>query len=139
MVLITGCNTGSSEYTFPEETNYEYEVLEQWQPYEEDTNEGIGLTLLLKEDENDLSREGVIEFIDTMKQDKDPVNISIYLTQKAYDEEQSGNYTSAFDRGFLLVYIKNTTVNRAYYGVNEIRWMQEEGRFSGLFGETTEL
>jgi hypothetical protein len=49
------------------------------------------------------------------------------------------NYTYDFDHGFLLMYIKNTTGKGLYIGVNEIRWMQEKGKFEHLFGGKTKM
>jgi hypothetical protein len=129
----------TTKYTLPKNTNYKYEVLRQGEPYEEDTNNGLGLEILLKEKESDLTKKGIVKFINTIEKDKDPVNIRIFLSRKAYEDEQNENYSDEYDKGYLLFYVKNTTVDRAYYGFNEIRWMQEKGKFSNLFGNKTKL
>ena len=132
-------NVEKDPLTDKKEINYDYEILREWEPYKEDTNNSLGLEILLKEKEKDLTKEGLIEFINTLKKDIDPVTFKIYLSKKAYEEENNYNYTDEFDKGFLLVYIKNMTVNRTYYGVNEIRWMQVIGKFSSFFGQSTKF
>ena len=75
-----------------------------------------------------------------MKKDRDPVFIKIYLSRKAYQEKLTGNYSVEYDRGFLLFYVKNITLSSsAYYGCDEIRWMQAKGKFSNLFGHKTKF
>lgn len=122
-----------------EKPTYKYEILRRWKPYPKFTDNGLGLEILLKEKESDLTEKGIVKFINTMKKHWDPVVIKIYLSRKAYQEGLTESFTVEYDKGYLLFYVKNTTVRGAYYGLNEIRWMQEKGKFSNLFGHKTKL
>jgi len=111
-----------------------YSILRKWHPYEKQT--GLGLDIWL---ETDLSEAQIVSFLMQLTKDKDPVKINIYTDRTVYENEKKGIYGPEYGKHFLLVYIKNTTVKRAFYGVDEIRWMQESGKFSHLFGKKTPM
>lgn len=111
-----------------------YTILRQWLP--DNTPNGYGAELLL---EQDVTEQELILFLKRLGEGKDPVLIKIYTTRKAYEEELSGTYTTEYDRGYLLSYIRKRAGRGAYARVNEIRWMQKEGPFSHLYGQTTPL
>jgi len=113
-----------------------YSVLREYKPYKENTDRGLGLDILL---ESDLNREQIISFLKNLSKGKDPVTISIYTDQTVYENANKDIYGPEYGKHFLLVYIKNTTVKRAFYGIDEIRWMQETGKFSHLFGKKTPM
>lgn len=107
-----------------------YSVIEEWKP---DKNpNGFGADILLEED---LTQEELISFIKYLSGDYDPVLIRIYTSQQAYDQEQSRKYGNEWREGYVIFYVKNLTGEGAYSGLNEIRWMQEIGKFSDLFGQ----
>lgn len=112
--------------------NYDYEIMSEWKPHNK--SNGLGLDLVLNEQESDLIKEDLISFIKNLSKDNDPVAIRVYLSEKAYNDVKNNNYTYEFDHGYLLYYIKNNSNN-----ANEIRWMQEKGDFSDLFGTQTEI
>lgn len=111
---------------------YDYKVMEEWKPYNK--SNGLGLDLVLNDKEKDLTKEGLMSFINNLSEGNDPVAIRVYLSEKAYKDVKNNNYTYEFDHGYLLYYIKNKTNN-----ANEIRWMQVEGKFGNLFGTKTKI
>ena len=112
----------------------DYSIIEQWKPNENPN--GFGADTLLKED---LTQEELISFIKHLGDNYDPVLIRVYTSQQAYEQEQSGNYGDEWREGYIIFYVKNLTGQGAYSGLNEIRWMQEIGEFSHLFGQKTKL
>ena len=60
--------------------------------------------------------------------------VRIWNSKDAYNQDKSGNYGLAFKSGFILHYSKNTNNN-----YNAIKWMQEKGALSDLFGTQTNL
>ena len=60
--------------------------------------------------------------------------VRIWNSKEAYNQDKSGNYGGAFKSGFILYYSKNTNNN-----YNAIKWMQEQGALSNLFGTQTNL
>jgi hypothetical protein len=60
--------------------------------------------------------------------------VRIWNSKEAYNQDMSGNYGDAFRSGFILYYSKN--INNNY---NAIKWMQEQGALSNLFGTQTNL
>lgn len=114
--------------------NINYKILRQWKPNSSSNGFGAEILLLDKLDKNE-----VIKFVKGISGSKDPVKINIYTSQEAYNAENNQSYGEEYSKGFLLVYIKNGTNKGAYKGVNEIRWMQETGSFSDLFGSKTKI
>jgi hypothetical protein len=111
-----------------------YEILRQWQP--NDMRDGLGLELLMGADAD----EGeIVSLIKELSKGKDPVLINIYTDRKVYEDAKKNIYEESFDRHFILAYIKNYTNRGIFQGVNEIRWMQEVGKFSHLFRTATRL
>jgi len=139
LVAIMGCSNGENATTEQKpEVSLEYSILKgPWQP--NDDPNGYGADILLKENLDDLTKQDIIDFIKALTHDKDPVVVRIYTSEVAYQQEQANNYGKEYKEGFLLIYIKNNTGKGAYQGVNEIRWMQEKGKFSNLFGEKTKF
>lgn len=124
--------TKSENVTFIKNVNYK--ILRQWKPNNASNGFGAEILLLDKLDQNEL-----IKFVNGLSNSNDPVKINIYTSQASYDAEINQTYGEEYSKGFLLVYIKNGTNKGAYKGVNEIRWMQEIGRFSKLFGTKTKI
>jgi hypothetical protein len=111
-----------------------YSILRQWNP--NNNPDSFGAEILLQQE---LTKEEIISFIKRLSLNKDPVKVNIYTIRAAYEQEKSGNYGKEYKEGFLLVYIKNFTGKGTFRGFNEIRWMQEIGKFSHLFGQKTKL
>jgi hypothetical protein len=111
-----------------------FSFFRQWKP--NDNPNGFGADILL---EDDLDKEGLIAFIISLSVDYDPVLITIWTSEVAYDQNEKGEFGDEFREGFIAVYVKNFTGVGAYAGFNEIRWMQEIGKFSDLFGEVTKF
>lgn len=111
-----------------------YEILREFRPYQAPNS--LGLDLLVG---SNIGKVEVITLIKKLSKDKDPVQINIYTDRKVYEDAKSNIYGETYDEHFLLFYVKNLTVRRAYYGLNEIRWMQEKGKFKDLFGTKTHL
>ncbi len=101
---------------------------------------GLGLEILLLDDLNDLEEDQLISFVKSFSAGKDPVFISVYASRKAYEEvmhvpdyakEEGTDWEGG--RGYILSYVRNKTGRGAYRGFDEIRWMQEKGKFAHLF------
>lgn len=119
------------------DTKLDYEVLRQWKP--DNVSSGLGLELLLETDLETVSQADLVDFIRTIAGNHNPVVVTIYSSNEAYNEEKTGKFTAEYGKGYILFYVKNTTNQGPYRGFNEIRWMQETGKFSGLFGTKTKL
>ena len=111
-----------------------YTVLRQWKP-NNDPN-GYGAEILIG---HDLSEKDLIALIKKLSHGHDPVSIDVWSSRVAYEQSKRNQYGEAFARGFILTYVKNLTGKGAYRGFNEIRWMQEKGKFSAKFGTKTEF
>ena len=145
--VLSGCGksevTNTVTYT---EGNYEteindlltvkFEVVRSWKP--DGKTNGLGLELVLSNNLNDITKEDMISFIRKIADKKDPATITVYASKAAYVDAK-GNYGEEAQKGHILSYVKNNSGNGAFQGFNEIRWMQEKGRFENLFGETTTL
>jgi len=118
----------------PEMSLASHTVLRQWKP--NDHPKGYGAEILLTED---LSEADLIAFIKKLSKGHDPVNIRIFSSPAAYEAEKNDDFGEVYARGYILFYVKNLTGKGAYRGLNEIRWMQEEGKFSSKFGTKTKL
>jgi hypothetical protein len=97
---------------------------------------GFGADILLKDD---VSERDLVSLIKQLAGSHDPVVIRVYTSRTAYDQEQNGNYGPEYDSDYILFYVKNFSRMGAYRGCNEIRWMQEVGKFSSKFGTKSEL
>ena len=149
-LLFVGCKTNENEdnslaqsvssespqvaHEAPKEATAPYEVLRQWRPNNEPT--GYGAEILLN---MDYTESELISFVKQLAVGHDPVIIRIFTSLKAYEQEKEGNYGAAYDSDYILFYVKNMTGRGAYRGFNEIRWMQEVGKYSSKFGLKTKM
>jgi hypothetical protein len=117
-----------------QEPTHPYEFLRQWKPNNE--LNGYGAEILLNRDYSEIE---FVSLIQKLAERHDPVIIRIFTSRKAYDQEQADNYGPEYKSGYILFYVKNMTGRGAYRGFNEIRWMQEIGKFSPKFGLKTRL
>lgn len=115
----------------------DHDTLRAWKP--NDAVNGLGAEILLRQDIDEISEDQLLSFIRRLAGDHDPVLIRVYTSQEAYAAEREQTYGPAYDEGYILFYIKNLTGRGAYGGRNEVRWMQESGRFAARFGEATPL
>ncbi len=116
-----------------------YEVLKgPWHPYEAAT--GLGLEILIPES---ATQEGIIQLLRQLSAARDPVSIRVWTSRIAYENEMRNLYGSSYDdlyaRHLICMYTKNLTVRRAFFGSNEIKWIQEKGKFAHLQGQTTPM
>ncbi len=112
-----------------------YEVLRgPWKPYE--APESVGLEILIPES---ATEDEIVRLLRDLAEGKDPVSITVWTNRQVWENARRNIYDDLHDRHLICVYTKNTTVQRAYFGVDEIQWMQEEGRFSHLAGQTTPM
>ena len=123
----------TTEYT-TEIAKINYSILREWKPNQNPN--GLGLDILL---EDDLEKDELISFIKDLSKGKDPIAINVYISKAAYEQGEealrqrnSNLLGDEWKRGFLLVYLKSG-------GLNEIRWMQQVGKFSHLYGKTTKI
>ena len=132
-----GCDKVTTGEKAPEPADareVHYEILREFAPYE--AANSLGLELLVG---TDISKVEIITLIRKLSKGKDPVQINMYTDRKAYEDSENSIYGEAFDEHFLLFYVKNYTIQKIYYGLNEIRWMQSKGKFKDLFGSKTRL
>jgi hypothetical protein len=109
-------------------------VLRQWKP--NDHPNGYGADILMTQD---LNESDLITLTQTLGNGHDPVVIRIFSSRAAYEAEKNKQFGDVYARGYILFYVKNLTGEGAYRGFNEIRWMQEKGKFSSKFGTKTKL
>ena len=107
-----------------------FTYLRKWKP--NNAPAGLGADILLQQE---LSEEHIVAFIKRLSGSHDPVLIRIFTSETAYRDEDAK--TPEFKSDYILFYVKNGTGRGAYRGFNEIRWMQEVGKFSGRFGTKT--
>lgn len=98
-----------------------YSVLRRWKP--DRSPNGLGLELVLEEE---ASETQLISFVRSLSAGKYPIFIGIYIDREAYYDD------SRIAQGLVLVYMKRGSCN-------EIRWMQEIGRYSHRFGKKTKF
>lgn len=116
---------------------FNYDILEKWFP-DKDTK-GIGLTILLLDEIDNINKEDLIDFVNKMGKNKPKVSIKVYSDIEAYNEDKNNTYTDKHKEGLIFVSVKNKTDIGAFQGFNEIRWMQEIGKFSDMFGQVTKI
>ncbi|MBM7625098.1 hypothetical protein [Sporohalobacter salinus] len=139
IIIFTGCNT--FQQTKPTtasatpDINLDYIVLKEWKI--NDSN-SVGVDILINEDLNNLTKKELINFITAISIDKKYASVNIYSTPKAYQEANNNNYGTAYNNGFILSYVKDTT-NSSKEKINEITWQQKKGTFSNLFKTKTKL
>ena len=97
---------------------------------------GYGAVILLKDE---LSEQELVSFVKRLAGFHDPVVIRIFTSRIAYAQELNENYGQEYDSDYILFYIKNFSGRGAFKGCNEIRWMQETGKFSSKFGTKTKF
>lgn len=118
----------------------DFSFLRQWKPNHEPN--GFGVDILL---ESNFRKEEIIlfiefitrDFIKYLDSDKEPILIRLWKTQIAHEQNENKVFRKEFREGYIAFYVKNLNGKGAYSGFNEIRWMQEIGEFSDLFGQVT--
>lgn len=136
-LVITLLGDKPKNETNAENSIYSYTIKREWKP--NNIKNSLGLDIVLTEGESKITKDGIVTFLNDLSKDKSVVSINVCLTEEAHEENINGIYGSAFKKGFLLVYDKNITEKGSYAGLNEIRWMQEEGKFADLLGTVTSL
>lgn len=131
--LEKGQQSGQEKATSTEAMTYEL-LRGPWRPYEQET--GLGLEILIP---TSATKQQIIRLLKELGTGKDPVNITVWTDRQAYENANRDVYGDLYDRHLICVYTKNTKVRRALYRCNEIRWMQEVGKFSHLLGQKTEI
>jgi hypothetical protein len=112
-----------------------YEVLRgPWKP--DEAPQGLGLELLIPES---ATQEQIIRLLRDLAAGKDPVFINMWTNRQVWANAKKNIYDDAYDQHLICVYVKNMTGRGLFAGFNEIRWMQEKGRFSHLSGKTTPM
>lgn len=151
LMLIGGCGEEDREQTEqveePTEVEEElsvqetveppidYSILREWNP--DDDPQAVGLEILINE--NDATKENIENLVKSLSDNARKAAIKVFQSRQAWQEEQSGDYTDAYDSGYLAYYMKNLTGSGAFQGRNEIRWFQAEGQLEHLMGSSTQL
>ncbi len=108
----------------------EHSVLRDWKPNND--YRGLGLEILVS---GEATADELVALIKNLAARREHVNIRVYSSQEAYRQEQRQTYGDAYQRGYLLFYIKNLSGRGPFDGLNEIRWMQEKGHLPHKLGE----
>lgn len=111
-----------------------YSTLRQWSP--NDAARGLGLEIVLGQD---VTEQDLIDLVKQLSSGHDPVVIRVFTSETAYEQEKTNNFGPEYQSDYLLFYVKNGTGSGAYSGFNEIRWMQEVGKFADKYGTKTQL
>lgn len=119
------------------EVSLQFSFLRQWKPNDE--RNGYGADILLKENLENLEEGDLVAFVRELTKGHDPANVRIFSSRVAYEQEKNNNYGPEYKSDYVLFYVKNETRRGAYRGLNEIRWMQEVGKFSGKYGKKTQF
>ncbi|MBF05441.1 hypothetical protein CL644_01910 [bacterium] len=119
---------GSVNVVAKEESIIQYEVLRNWQP-NKDSN-AIGLEILIKP--SDLSEKNIVDLAKEFSNRSNTVVVKVYTSKEAWDAGKSEDYSSVWKGGYIAFYMKRGNVN-------EVRWMQEVGKLSSLFGKKAQI
>ena len=120
-----------------------FSLLASWKPNSEAN--GFGADVLL---EDELNKEEIVTFVKYLADDFNrytsdkttaPICIRIWSSELAFEQNQKSEFGEEFRTGYLVYFVRNLTKKGVYRGFNEIRWMQEKGKFSELFGQKTKL
>jgi hypothetical protein len=112
-----------------------YSILREWLPNKKP--KGLGLEIVLENPEP--TEQEIIDLVTQLSNGKNPVSIGIFATQAAYEQTINKSYGVEYKKGFLCVFVKNDSGEGVFQGFNEIRWMQEVGKFSDKAGTVTKL
>lgn len=119
----------------PVEPPIDYSIFREWNP--DDDPQAVGLEILISE--NDATKENIENLVKSLSNNVRKTAIKVFQSRQAWEEEQSGDYTDAYDSGYLVYYVKNVSGSGAFQGRNEIRWLQAEGQLEHLMGSSTQL
>ncbi len=108
----------------------EFIFLRRWKP--SDARNGFGADVLLQQD---LTEQHLVAFVKQLAGKHDPVIIRVWTSRTAWQDEDA--ITPEFKSDYILFYVKNSTGRGGYRGFNEIRWMQEVGKYSHNYGKKT--
>lgn len=113
-----------------------YKTLREWNPNK--NSNAIGLDILI--DKKYASKDQIKELLNEIVGNNELANILIFTSKKAWIEvNESSKPTNESLENYIAFYVKNETGEGAYRGFNEIRWMQENGNLSNLYGTNTKL
>jgi len=134
-VQVTKIPVASTDTPFSQSNDpLTYEVLRgPWKP--NDAPQGLGLELLIPES---ATQDQIIRLLRELAAGKDPVFINVWTSRQAWEDGKRNIY-DGYDEHLICGYVKNMTGRGVFGGFNEIRWMQEKGRFSHLSGKTTPM
>ena len=141
MCLLVGCESAEkpvesvplppvSRNLSTEPTPVKYVTLRQWHPNND--ADGLGLDILLDSVPEEAE---LIKLIRKLRAGYDPVIIRVWTSRIAYEDDDAK--TPQFESDYILFYVKNKSGRGAYRGFDEIRWMQEVGKFSHRVGQKT--
>lgn len=113
----------------------DYTILREWNP--DDDPQAVGLEILISE--NEATKENIENLVKSLSDNVRKAAIKVFQSRQAWQEEQSGEFTDAYDSGYLAYYVKNLTGSGAFQGRNEVRWFQAEGQLEHLMGSSNQL
>ena len=117
----------------PSQSTVPYEVVRRWKPNNE--VRGLGAEIVVSAYVN---QQELIDLCKWLDSQFDPVSLNAYTSREAYQDAKS-DYGAAAKSGHIFMYVKNLTGRGLFGGFNEIRWMQEKGRFQGKLGTVTKI
>lgn len=109
-----------------------YTIIRQWQP--NNLPDALGLEILL---ESEPSPQELIDFLSDLGAHNDLVVIHVYSSMEAYNDSE--RTSQAYKEGYIACYNKDLTGLEPDSGRNEVRWFQEVGAYSSLYGTVVQI
>ena len=111
-----------------------YSVMRSWKP--NGSPRGLGLEIVV---DGSPTEAQLVSLVKELSGESDPVFIGAYTCRAAYERSRGSGPAAndAIASGLIFTFVKNNTGAGAYAGFNEIRWMQERGRYPSKFGTRT--
>ncbi len=99
-----------------------------------DDPNAFGADVLLLDDINNFEVEDIVIFIKDLSDPYEVAVIRLWTSQTAYDQDQNYAWGPEYSEGYILYFAKTSSTTSP-----EIRWFQEVGKFSSLFGTRTPI
>ena len=114
-----------------------YTVLRSWKPG--NAANGYGADVLINDGLDQVDESHLVALVQSLSSGRDPAVIRVYSSRAAFEQGGNNVFGDEWKSGYILFYVRNATGRGAYRGFNEIRWMQEIGKFSDKYGTQTQF
>ncbi len=106
----------------------QYEVLREWYPHQD--VQAIGMEILISP--SDLSEANIVALAQKLSNRSETIAVKVYTSKAAWDAEKNEDYGAIWKEGYIAFYWKRGNIN-------EVRWFQEIGELSTLFGTKSQI